>query len=60
MVFAGGMDAFDWLKDRIRKPKTVVDLSGVEEMRGIRAAADGLEIGAMTTLTEVANHPIVR
>src|SRR6185503_18763244 len=51
---------FDWLKDRIRKPKTVVDLSGVEEMRGIRAAADGLEIGAMTTLTEVANHPLVR
>src|SRR5215813_9381875 len=60
MVFAGGMDAFDWLKDRIRKPKTVVDLSGIEEMRGIRAAGDGLEIGAMTTLTEVAGHPVVR
>ena len=59
MVLAGGMDAFDWLKDRIRKPKTVVDLSGIEEMRGIRAAGDGLEIGAMTTLTEVANHPLI-
>jgi xanthine dehydrogenase YagS FAD-binding subunit len=59
MVLAGGMDAFDWLKDRIRKPKAVVDLSGVEEMRGIRAMSDGLEIGAMTTLTEVVNHPVV-
>ncbi|HKR82598.1 MAG TPA: xanthine dehydrogenase family protein subunit M [Terriglobales bacterium] len=59
MVLAGGMDAFDWLKDRIRKPKAVVDLSGVEEMRGIRAMSDGLEIGAITTLTEVVNHPVV-
>jgi len=59
MVLAGGMDAFDWLKDRIRKPRAVVDLSGVEEMRGIRALSDGLEIGAITTLTEVVNHPVV-
>ena len=60
MVLAGGMDAFDWLKDRIRKPKAVVDLSGVEEIRGIRATSDGIEIGAMTTLTEVVNHPVVK
>src|ERR1700730_10630107 len=60
-VLAGGLDSFDWLKDRIRKPKTVVDLSGIEELRGIRTAADGgIEIGAMTTLTEVVNHPIVK
>ena len=59
-VLAGGMDSFDWLKDRIRKPKVVVDLSGVDELKGIRATADGLEIGAMTTLTELANHPLVK
>jgi len=30
-------------------------------LRGIRAAgSDGIEIGAMTTLTEVVNHPIVK
>ena len=29
-VLAGGLDSFDWLKDRIRKPKAVVDLSGIE------------------------------
>jgi len=60
MVLAGGMDAFDWLKDRIRKPATVVDLSGIEELRGIRATSDGLEIGAMTTLTEVVNNSVVK
>src|SRR6202035_4893497 len=59
-VLAGGMDSFDWLKDRIRKPKALVDLSGIEELRGVRTSSDGIEIGAMTTLTEVVNHPIIQ
>ena len=63
-VLAGGLDSFDWLKDRIKKPKVVVDLSGIGELRGIRASgndgSDGIEIGAMTTLTELVNHPIIR
>lgn len=59
-VLAGGLDSFDWLKDRIKRPKTVVDLSGVEELRGIRATSDGLEIGAMTSLTEIVQHPVIR
>ncbi len=59
-VLAGGMDSFDWLKDRIRKPKVVVELSGIEELRGVRTTSDGIEIGAMTTLTGVANHPIIK
>lgn len=59
-AMAGGMDSFDWLKDRIKKPKVVVDLSGIEEMRGIRATSDGLEIGALTTLTEIGSHPEVK
>ena len=58
-VMAGGMDSFDWLKDRIKKPAVVVDLSGVYELRGIRASNGGLEIGAMTTLADVATHPAV-
>jgi len=59
-VLAGGLDSFDWLKDRIKRPKTVVDLSGVQELRGIRTTSDGIEIGAMTTLTEVAQHSVIR
>jgi xanthine dehydrogenase YagS FAD-binding subunit len=59
-VLAGGMDSFDWFKDRIKKPKVVVDLSGVAELKGVRATADGIEVGAMTTLTEVVQHPIIR
>src|ERR1700728_3385222 len=59
-VLAGGMDRFDWLKDRIKKPKVVVDLSGIAELKGIRTTDDGLEIGAMTTLTEVVRDPTVK
>jgi xanthine dehydrogenase YagS FAD-binding subunit len=59
-VIAGGLDSFDWLKDRIKKPKVLVDLSGIEELRGIRSSGDGVEIGAMTTLTEIVNNPIIK
>ena len=59
-ILAGGMDSFDWLKDRIKRPKVVVDLSGVQELRGVRETSDGIEIGAMTTLTEVATHRAVK
>ena len=59
-IFAGGLDSFDWLKDRIKRPRYVVDLGGIAELEGIRARDGGLEIGAMTTLTEVVSHPIVR
>ena len=59
-VMAGGLDSFDWLKDRIKRPKVLVDLSGIEELKGVRATNDGIEIGAMTTLTDVVNNPLVK
>src|SRR5437879_4384737 len=59
-IMAGGLDSFDWLKDRIKKPKVVVDLSGVAELRGVRNTTGGIEIGAMTTLTEGVRDPTIR
>lgn len=59
-IMAGGLDSFDWLKDRIKKPKVLVDLSGINEMSGIRETGNGVEIGAMTTLTEIAHHPLIK
>jgi xanthine dehydrogenase YagS FAD-binding subunit len=58
-VMAGGLDSFDWLKDRIKRPKVVVDLSQMQGMRGVRETGDGVEIGAMTTLTEVVRDPVL-
>ena len=60
LVLAGGLDSMDWLKDRIRKPKVVVDLGAIDELKGIRQTADGVEIGAMTTLTEIAQNSVIR
>ncbi len=59
-VMAGGLDSFDWLKDRIKRPSVVVDLSQVQGLRGIKAVNGGLEIGAATTLTEIARDSQVR
>ena len=60
-VLAGGLDTFDWFKDRIKRPEAVIDLGGVDELKGIAVADDGgLEIGAMTSLTAVAENGDVR
>jgi len=59
-VLAGGLDSFDWLKDRIKRPKVVVDLSQIKTLSGVRESGGGVEIWAMTTLTEVVRHPLIR
>src|SRR5262252_4026146 len=59
-IMAGGMDSFDWLKDRIKRPKVVVDLSQVQALRGIKSLNGGLEIGAGTTLTDVVRDATVQ
>ena len=56
-VLAGGLDSFDWFKDRILRPSVVVDLGGIESLRGVRTTNDGLEIGTTTPLSEVVAHP---
>jgi xanthine dehydrogenase YagS FAD-binding subunit len=57
---AGGNDSLDWFKDRVKRPKVVMDLGGIAELRYIRETADGVEIGALATLAEVSNSPVIR
>jgi xanthine dehydrogenase YagS FAD-binding subunit len=59
-TYAGGLDSLDWFKDRIKRPEVVIDLGGIDELKGVRSTAEGVEIGAMTTLTEIATSPEVR
>jgi len=56
---AGGQDSYDWFKDRIKRPEALVDLSRIQEMKGIREHDGGLEIGALTTLTEIEESDLV-
>jgi xanthine dehydrogenase YagS FAD-binding subunit len=57
---AGGYDSLSWFKERAKKPKAVIDLSGIAELKGIRETPDGIEIGALSTLTEIERHPVIR
>jgi xanthine dehydrogenase YagS FAD-binding subunit len=57
---AGGQDSLDWFKDRAKRPGAVIDLTRVAALKGIRETADGIEIGALTTLTEIAGNALVR
>jgi xanthine dehydrogenase YagS FAD-binding subunit len=58
-LLAGGMDSLDWFKDRVKRPEALIDLSGIAELKGVRETPDGLEIGALTTLTELERNEIV-
>src|ERR1700741_3700381 len=59
-ILAGGLDTFDWLKDRAKRANVVIDLSQIDALRGIKEVDGGVEIGALTTLTEVVRNPIIR
>src|ERR1700751_656266 len=53
-ALAGGQTLINVMKARAASPDMLVDLDGLEELRGIELAADGtLTIGAMTTYTEM-------
>src|ERR1035437_2004491 len=59
-VLAGVLDSFDWFAYRIKRPAAVIDLSQIKELSGVHSVGHGIEIGAMSTLTEVVRHPTVR
>jgi 4-hydroxybenzoyl-CoA reductase subunit beta len=59
MAVAGGTDLFPNMKRRQLEPKVLVGLRGLAGLAGI-AANGGLRLGALATLTAVADHPEVR
>jgi len=58
-LLAGGMTLIPTMKMRLAMPAVLVDLGGIDELRGIREADGGLEIGAMTTHGAIADDPQV-
>ena len=57
---AGGQSLVATMKMRLAQPGTLVDLSGIAELKGIRRDGDNVVIGAMTRHSEVAASKIVR
>jgi xanthine dehydrogenase YagS FAD-binding subunit len=59
-LIGGGQDSYDWLKNRTKRTEAVIDLSGIAALKGVRDLNGGLEIGALTTLTDIENDPLVK
>ncbi len=57
---AGGQSLVAAMKLRLAQPGTLVDLSGIAELGGIRKEGDALVIGAMTRHAEVASSDEVK
>lgn len=55
-LLAGGQTLLPTMKARLAAPSDLVDISKVEELRGISIANGAVTIGAMTTHAEVAGH----
>ena len=59
-ALAGGQSLVGAMKLRLAQPGTLVDLSGVAEMKGIKKEGDAIVIGAMTRHAEVASSEVVK
>ncbi len=59
-ILAGGTDLLDLMKEYVETPKRVVNIKGIKDLSGIRKTADGLHIGALTTLDELMSNADVR
>jgi xanthine dehydrogenase YagS FAD-binding subunit len=55
-VLAGGTDLLALMKDDVVHPKRLVNIKQIKEMTGVAASSNGLRIGALTTLGELADN----
>lgn len=58
-AIAGGTELLNWLRLGVAAPQRLVDLGGLDELRGIARDGDDLVIGARATLNEVGGNPLV-
>lgn len=58
-LMAGGQSLIPVMRLRLAAPSTVVDLTRVAELRGVREDGDALVIGAMTTHSDVLSDPLI-
>lgn len=59
-IIAGGTDLLALMKDYVVSPRRLINLKEIKDLRGVSANAEGLRIGALTTLDELANDVAVK
>ena len=58
-VIAGGQSLMPLLRLRLAQPVLLVDVAGLDELRGVRDHGDSLLIGARTTHYQLVHDPLV-
>lgn len=59
-LLGGGQSLIAAMKLRLAQPGTIVDLSGIADLQGVRREGDALVIGAMTRHADVASSTEVK
>jgi xanthine dehydrogenase YagS FAD-binding subunit len=59
-ILAGGTDLLALMKDDVVAPKRLINLKGIDDLHGVSSQADGLHIGSLTTLSDLADDTAVR
>ena len=60
-IFAGGTDLMPrWFRNLLPKPTAVVDIKGVEQLRGVKLANGEVSVGACVLLSELETDPTIR
>jgi xanthine dehydrogenase YagS FAD-binding subunit len=60
LPYAGGTDALARMKEGLVAPAQVIDLKTIPELTGIKEHKKEIDIGAITTLSDLAGHPAVK
>ena len=59
-LLAGGHSLLPLLKLRLAQPEHLIDIGGLQDLRGVRADGDTLRIGALTTHHALEADPILQ
>ncbi len=60
LPFAGGTDVLSMMKDGIVSPQKLINLKSLPELdKIVKTPGKGLTIGALATITEIAEHPFI-
>ncbi|MCL6636426.1 MAG: xanthine dehydrogenase family protein subunit M [Alicyclobacillus sp.] len=58
-LLAGGHSLLPLMKLRLSAPAKLIDISRLDELRGVSVVGERLFVGALTTHHQVATHPLV-
>ena len=59
-LIAGGHSLIPLMRFRLARPEVLIDIGGIEGLRGITVSGDHINIGALTTHAEIANSADVQ